>query len=56
MRFVMRLASAVMILGLAGPGLASEPKVIGWDDLAPEPAAYDNPFSELNPEQLDGLR
>ena len=56
MRFVMLLASAVMILGLAGPGLASEPKVIGWDDLAPEPAAYDNPFSELEPAQLDGLR
>ena len=50
------LASAAVICGLAVPGFASEPQVIGWDDLAPEPVTYDNPFSELKPEQLDGLK
>ncbi len=50
------LASTAVICGLAVPGFASEPQVIAWDDLAPEPVAYDNPFSELSPEQLDGLK
>lgn len=35
---------------------APEPLAIGWDDLAPEPVAYDNPFTRLEPGQLDGLR
>ncbi len=56
MRLFTLLVSAVVICGLATPGVASEPKVIGWDDLAPKPVEYDNPFSELNPEQLRGLR
>lgn len=50
------LASTAVICGLAVPGFASEPQVIAWDDLAPEPVSYDNPFSELSPEQLDGLK
>ena len=46
----------MVICGLAVPALASEPRVVGWDDLAPEPVQYDNPFSELSPEQLRALR
>ncbi|MFD0978237.1 DUF3299 domain-containing protein [Tropicimonas aquimaris] len=29
---------------------------IGWDDLAPPPATYENPFAALTNEQLDDLR
>ncbi|MEV8466615.1 DUF3299 domain-containing protein [Fluviibacterium sp. DFM31] len=29
---------------------------IGWDDLAPPPATYENPFANLTNEQLDDLR
>jgi hypothetical protein len=50
------LACAIVICGLAVPALASEPRVVGWDDLAPEPVEYDNPFTELAPEQLRALR
>ena len=46
----------MVICGLAVPALASEPRVVGWDDLAPEPVEYDNPFSGLSPEQLRALR
>ena len=46
----------MVICGLAVPALASEPRVVGWDDLAPEPVEYDNPFSELSPEQSRALR
>ena len=49
-------ACAVVVACLAVPVFASEPRVVGWDDLAPEPVEYDNPFEQLTPEQLDGLR
>ena len=55
-RLIERLACAGVIWGLALPTLASEPRVVGWNDLAPEPVQYDNPFSELSPEQLRALR
>ncbi|SDL33413.1 DUF3299 domain-containing protein [Aliiruegeria lutimaris] len=29
---------------------------IGWDDLAPPPTTYENPFADLTNEQLDDLR
>ena len=56
MKCIKLLAGAMVICGLAAPALASEPRVVGWDDLAPEPVQYDNPFSELSPEQLRALR
>ena len=56
MKLCRLFATAAVLCGLAAPGFAEEPKVIGWDDLAPAPIEYDNPFSELSPEQLDGLR
>ena len=56
MKLMKLLACAMVICGLAVPALASEPRVVGWDDLAPEPVEYDNPFSELAPEQLRALR
>lgn len=56
MKIMNLLACAMVICGLAVPALASEPRVVGWDDLAPEPVEFDNPFSELAPEQLRALR
>ncbi len=56
MKRIKLLACAMVICGLAAPALASEPRVVGWDDLAPEPVQYDNPFGELSPEQLRALR
>jgi len=56
MKFLKQLTIAVTACGFAFPGLASESRVIGWQDLAPEPVAYDNPFSALSPEQLQDLR
>ena len=55
MRMYMLLAATAVICGFATPAFASEPRVVGWDDLAPEPVEYDNPFSSLSTEQLDGL-
>lgn len=55
-RFLVQLAAAFIVYGFALPGLASEPKVIGWNDLAPEPVTYENPFEGLSPEQLTSLR
>jgi hypothetical protein len=46
----------MVICGLAVHAVASEPGIIGWNDLAPEPVEYDNPFSELSPEQSRALR
>jgi hypothetical protein len=56
LKYRILLASTAVICGLAVPCFASEPQVIGWDDLAPEPVTYENPFSDLSPEQLNGLR
>ena len=56
MKFFKQLMVALTACGLAIPGLASEPTVIGWEDLAPEPVAYENPFSALSPDQLKDLR
>ena len=56
MKRIKLLACAMVICGLAAPALASEPRVVGWDDLAPEPVQYDNPFSDLSPEKLRALR
>lgn len=53
--FVLAVFS-IAIFGFTLPGLALEPKVIGWDDLVPEPVAYENPFEGLSPEQLSSLR
>ena len=33
---------AALAWALATPAYASEPRVIGWDELAPEPVTYDN--------------
>jgi hypothetical protein len=52
----MLLAVSAVIFGLAVPAFASEPRAIGWDDLAPAQVEYDNPFDELTPEQMQGLR
>lgn len=49
-------ASTAVICGFAVPGFSSEPHVIGWRDLAPEPVTYDNPFDRLSHEQVAGLR
>jgi len=56
MRFRMLLAVGAVICNFTVPAFASEPRVIGWDDLAPAPVEYDNPFSELSPEHTQGLR
>ncbi len=56
MKLIKQLVYAVVICGLAVPAFAAEPRVVGWDDLAPEPVQYDDPFSELSPEQLRALR
>lgn len=50
------LLVALTVWATAVPGLASEPRAIGWDDLAPAPVAYDNPFSTLSSDQLRALR
>ena len=59
-RFVDRRATLLgflfLLCGLVSAPFASEPLVIGWDDLAPQPVEVDNPFSRLEPDQLDGLR
>jgi uncharacterized protein len=55
-KLIKRLAWSVVIWGFAVHVFASEPSVIGWDDLAPEPLEYDNPFSQLNTDQLSGLK
>jgi hypothetical protein len=52
----MLLAVGAVICNFTVPAFASEPRVIGWDDLAPAPVEYDNPFSELSPEHMQGLR
>ena len=44
MKLCRLFATAAVLCGLAAPGFAEEPKVIGWDDLAPAPIEYDNPF------------
>ena len=56
MKLSKQLVVAALAWALATPAYASEPRVIGWDELAPEPVAYDNPFSALSPEQLKDLR
>ena len=55
-KVIQLLACTFVICGLAVHAFASEPRVVGWNDLAPEPVEYDNPFSELSPDQLRALR
>ncbi len=56
MKLSKQLVVAALAWALATPAYASEPRVIGWAELAPEPVAYDNPFSALSPGQLKRLR
>lgn len=42
--------------GVCVPAFAVEARITGWDELAPKPEAYDNPFAKLTPDQLRGLR
>lgn len=46
----------ICFFAVPGSGFASESRQIGWDDLAPQPVADENPFDGLSSEQLDGLR
>lgn len=56
MKLSKQLVVAALAWALATPAYASEPRVIGWEELAPEPVAYDNPFSALSLEHLERLR
>ena len=56
MRLLKLLVIIVFGYGISLPVTAAQPKVIGCDDLAPEPVAYDNPSEQLSPEQIAGLR
>lgn len=50
------LRVACLIVVLFAPTAMAEPTKLNWNDLAPAAEAYDNPFSALSSQQLDGLR
>ncbi len=45
-----------LIIVLSVPTAIAETIKLNWDDLAPTAESYENPFSALSSEQLDGLR
>ncbi len=47
---------ACLIVVMSGPTAIAETIKLNWNDLAPAAETYDNPFSALNSQQLDGLR
>lgn len=48
--------ASALVIAAAAPSFAVEPATVGWDDLSPAPAQYENPFSDLTSEQMDALR
>ena len=52
------LLTALLLLAalLATPLAANEAKEIGWEDLAPAVAPYDDPFQSMSYEQIDAMR
>lgn len=47
---------AALGLSFATASLASGPVTLGWDDLAPKPVQYSNPFEDLSSEQMSMLK
>lgn len=49
-------ASLVFACGGIASALATGPKKVTWQDLAPEPVAIENPFTDLSVDQMRDLR
>lgn len=50
-----RVLVAICLSVVAQAGFASDPETIGWQDLLPEKRSYEDPFLELDYEQISAL-
>ncbi len=50
------IAAALLAFILGTSPALAEPAQIGWDALAPAAETYENPFADLEPDQLEDLR
>lgn len=50
-----RVLVAICLAIVAQAGFASDPETIGWQDLLPEKRPYDDPFVEMDYEQISAL-
>lgn len=55
MHRVARCLALVLAIGTGHAVWASEPQVVGWEDLLPEKQSFADPFAELDYEQLGDL-
>jgi hypothetical protein len=52
LRNTIAFISALLFAALMASAQAVQPRDVGWDDLIPESAAFDDPFANLTPDQL----